>query len=258
MRSNRSRACRSGRPLRAALPARCGGSRGDRSRPGFSRRLGAGGPGGFKAGTGHGRRYLPDPDPHDRVENVILRRGSTRLFRRRRAPSRLLESGLLRPLAPVPFDAAPAAHCSSTSSACTTSPTPNRVDTATPPPQGSRASPAATIPAAPVATSASTSRWAVTSRTRSSTQHFSIRSSTRWAAAAIGPPNSRRASLPDDWRSTRSPLVPCERVTFYDRVVSRYFHTEAAALLATAVGIPQTRPAPRRVAGQPAGLPGYG
>ena len=47
-------------------------------------------------------------------------------------------------------------------------------------------------------------------------------------------------------------------LTFYDSLVSRYFHTEAAPLLATAVGIPQTTPAPSGTPGHPAELPGYG
>jgi hypothetical protein len=36
----------------------------------------------------------PDTDADDRVESVVLRRGSTRLFRRQRAPSPLLQWGL--------------------------------------------------------------------------------------------------------------------------------------------------------------------
>jgi SagB-type dehydrogenase family enzyme len=149
----------------------------------------------------------PVADPDDRVESVILRRGSTRLFRRQRAPSPLLEWVWLRPLVPCPSMLRQRAHCSSTSSACTTSPTPNRAGTATPPPEGSRDVPAARIPAPPVPTSALTSPWAATPHTRSSTPQRLTRSSTRSAAAATEPPNSKRASPPDDWRSTRSLLV---------------------------------------------------
>jgi hypothetical protein len=47
-------------------------------------------------------------------------------------------------------------------------------------------------------------------------------------------------------------------LTFYDSLVSGYFHTETAPLLATAVGIPETRPAPNGQPGHPAELPGYG
>ena len=47
-------------------------------------------------------------------------------------------------------------------------------------------------------------------------------------------------------------------LTFYDGVVSRYFRTRAAPLLATAVGIPDTTPAPSGTPGEPAELRGYG
>jgi SagB-type dehydrogenase family enzyme len=47
-------------------------------------------------------------------------------------------------------------------------------------------------------------------------------------------------------------------LTFYDGLVSRYFRTDAAPMLATAVGIPDTTPAPSGAPGQPAELRGYG
>ena len=43
-------------------------------------------------------------------------------------------------------------------------------------------------------------------------------------------------------------------LTFYDGLVSRYFHSDAAPMLATAVGIPVTTPAPSGAPGQPAEL----
>jgi hypothetical protein len=46
-------------------------------------------------------------------------------------------------------------------------------------------------------------------------------------------------------------------LTFYDGLVSRYFHTDAAPMLATAVGTPATRPAGSGAPGQPAELRGY-
>jgi len=51
----------------------------------------------------------PDVDTGDRVEDVILRRGSTRIFRRQAAPPALLEWGLAAASRAVPLDAAPAA-----------------------------------------------------------------------------------------------------------------------------------------------------
>lgn len=47
-------------------------------------------------------------------------------------------------------------------------------------------------------------------------------------------------------------------LTFYDGLVSRYFGTEASPLLATAVGVPDARPAPSGTPGRPAELRGYG
>jgi SagB-type dehydrogenase family enzyme len=47
-------------------------------------------------------------------------------------------------------------------------------------------------------------------------------------------------------------------LTFYDNLVSMYFRTDASPLLATAVGIPGTRPAPSGTPGRPAELRGYG
>jgi SagB-type dehydrogenase family enzyme len=47
-------------------------------------------------------------------------------------------------------------------------------------------------------------------------------------------------------------------LTFYDGLVSRYFDTDASPLLATAVGLPDTSPAPSGTPGQPVELRGYG
>jgi hypothetical protein len=46
-------------------------------------------------------------------------------------------------------------------------------------------------------------------------------------------------------------------LTFYDGMVSRYFHTSATPLLSTAVGIPATGPAPSGTPGRPIELRGY-
>ena len=47
-------------------------------------------------------------------------------------------------------------------------------------------------------------------------------------------------------------------LTFYDGLVSRYFHSEASPLLATAIGMPDTHPAPSGTPRRPAQLRGYG
>ena len=201
----------------------------------------------------------PDTDPDDRVENVILRRGSTRLFRRQRAPSPLLEWGLAAAGRAVPLDAAPAGtlleHLVSVH------------DVADAEPGGYRY----------------TAAGGFEGRTRSDDPraagtHLCLdqplggdSAYTVFHAAALGPlldtlggRGYRAAHLEAGIAAGRLALNAvalgdgATGLTFYDRLVSRYFHTEAAPLLATAVGIPQTRPAPNGAPGQPAELPGYG
>jgi hypothetical protein len=46
-------------------------------------------------------------------------------------------------------------------------------------------------------------------------------------------------------------------LTFYDGLVARYFRTDASPLLATAVGLPATAPAPSGLPGTPVELRGY-
>jgi nitroreductase len=46
-------------------------------------------------------------------------------------------------------------------------------------------------------------------------------------------------------------------LTFYDDLVSRYFRTDASPLLATAVGVPDSSPAPSGAPGSPVELRGY-
>ena len=201
----------------------------------------------------------PDPDPHDRVENVILRRGSTRLFRRRRAPSRLLEWGLPAAARAVPFDAAPAGtlleHLVSVH------------DVADAEPGGYRYTAAAGFEG-----------LTRSDDPRGAGSHLCLdqplggdSAYTVFHAALLDPlletlggRGYRAAQLEAGIAAGRLALnavavgAGASGLTFYDRVVSRYFHTEAAALLATAVGIPQTKPAPSGSPGQPAELPGYG
>jgi len=201
----------------------------------------------------------PDTDPDDRVENVILRRGSTRLFRRQQAPSSLLEWGLAAAGRAVPFDAAPAGtlleHLVSVH------------DVADAEPGGYRY----------------TAAGGFEGRTRSDDPraagtHLCLdqplggdSAYTVFHAAALGPlldtlggRGYRAAHLEAGIAAGRLALNAvalgggATGLTFYDRLVSRYFPTEAAPLLATAVGLPQTRPAPSGAPGQPAELRGYG
>src|SRR5918994_791937 len=200
----------------------------------------------------------PDPDVDDRVENIILRRGSTRLFRRQRAPSPLLEWGLAAACRAVPLDAAPAGtfleHFVSVH------------DVADAEPGGYRY----------------TTTGGFEGRTRSDNPraagaHLCLdqplggdSAYTVFHAAsldplfdALGGRGYRAAQLEAGIVAGRLALNAvalgggATGLTFYDSLVSQYFHTEAAPLLATAVGIPQTRPAPSGAPGHPAELPGY-
>jgi hypothetical protein len=200
-----------------------------------------------------------DTDPDDRVENVILRRGSTRLFRRQRAPSPLLEWGLAAAGRAVPLDVAPAGtlleHLVSVHEVADAEPGGYRY----------------------------TSAGGFEGRTRSDDPRAAgtrlcldqplggDSAYTVFHAAALGPVldtlggrGYRAAHLEAGIAAGRLALNAvalghgATGLTFYDRLVSRYFHTEAAPLLATAVGIPQTRPAPSGTPGHPVELAGYG
>jgi SagB-type dehydrogenase family enzyme len=201
----------------------------------------------------------PDTDPDDRVEHVVLRRGSTRLFRRQRAPSPLLEWGLAAAGRAVPLDAAPAGtlleHLV------------NVHDVADAEPGGYRYTAAGGFEGR-----------ARSDDPRATGTHLCLdqplggdSAYTVFHAAALDPVldtlggrGYRAAQLEAGIAAGRLALNAvavgegATGLTFYDRLVSRYFHTEAAPLLAAAVGIPQTRPAPSGVPGQPAELHGYG
>ncbi len=201
----------------------------------------------------------PDTDHDDRVESVILRRGSTRLFHRQRAPSPLLEWGLAAAGRAVPLDAAPAGtlleHLVSVH------------DVADAEAGGYRY----------------TAAGGFEGRTRSDDPRAAATrlcldqplggdsAYTVFHAAALGPVldtlggrGYRAAHLEAGIAAGRLALNAvalghgATGLTFYDRLVARYFHTEAAPLLATAVGLPQTSPAPSGTPGHPAELAGYG
>jgi SagB-type dehydrogenase family enzyme len=201
----------------------------------------------------------PDRDPNDRVEDVILRRGSTRLFRRRRAPSPLLEWGLAAAARAVPLDAAPAGslleHLVSVH------------DVADAEPGGYRYTAAAGFEGV---TRSDDPRRAGT-RLCLDQPLGGDSAYTVFHAAALDPlldtlggRGYRAAHIEAGIAAGRLALnavaigAGATGLTFYDLAVSRYFHTEAAPLLATAVGIPETRPAPSGSPGRPAELPGYG
>ncbi len=201
----------------------------------------------------------PDTDADDRVERVILRRGSTRLFRRQRAPSPLLEWGLAAAGRAVPLDAAPAGtlleHLVSVHDVVDTEPGGYRYTAA-----------------------AGFERRTRRDDPRAAGTHLCLdqplggdSSYTVFHAAALDPlldtlggRGYRAAQLEAGIAAGRLALNAvalgdgATGLTFYDHLVSRYFDTEAAPLLATAVGIPETSPARSGVPGQPAELSGYG
>jgi SagB-type dehydrogenase family enzyme len=198
------------------------------------------------------------PAAGDRVEEVILRRGSTRLFRRQTAPAPLLEWGLAAACRAVPVDAAPAGtlleHLV------------NVHDVADAEPGGYRY----------------TATAGFETRTRSDDPraigaHLCLdqplggdSAYTVFHAAtldplldALGGRGYRAAQLEAGIIAGRLALNAvaladgATGLTFYDRLVSRYFRTDAAPMLATAVGIPVTTPAPSGTPSQPAELRGY-
>ena len=200
----------------------------------------------------------PDTHPNDRVENVILRRGSTRLFRRERAPSPVLEWGLAAAARAVPLDAAPAGtlieHLVSVH------------DVADAEPGGYRYTAAGFE-----GLTRSDDPRAAGTRLCLDQPLGGDSAYTVFHAAALDPlletlggRGYRAAQLEAGIAAGRLALnavavgAGATGLTFYDRLVSRYFHTEAAPLLATAVGVPLTRPAPSGAPGQPVELSGYG
>ncbi len=201
----------------------------------------------------------PDAATTEGVEQVILRRGSTRLFRRRTAAAHLLEWGLAAATRAVPVDAAPAGtlleHLV------------NVHDVADAEPGGYRYTP----------------YGGFEGRTRSDDPraagaHLCIdqplggdSAYTVFHAAtldplfdALGGRGYRAAQLEAGIVGGRLALNAvaladgATGLTFYDTLVSTYFRTDAAPMLATAVGIPDTTPAPSGTPGQPAELRGYG
>ena len=197
-------------------------------------------------------------DPNDRVERVILRRGSTRLFRRETAPSALLEWGLAAAARVAPLDAAPAGtlleHLVTVH------------DVAEAEPGGYRY----------------TARDGFEGRSRFDDPRAAgarlcldqplggDSAFTVFHAAALDPlldvlggRGYRAAQLEAGIAAGRLALnavalgAGATGLTFYDALVSRAFDTDAAPLLATAVGIPDTAPAPSGTPGHPAELRGY-
>jgi SagB-type dehydrogenase family enzyme len=201
----------------------------------------------------------PGTDPDDRVEDVILRRGSTRLFRRQRAASPLLAWGLAAAARAVPLDAPPAGtlldHLVTVH------------DVADVEPGGYHYSAVGGFERrVPNDDPRAAGRRLCLDQPLGGDSAYTV-----FHAAALDPlldalggRGYRAAQLEAGIAAGRLALNAvalgggATGLTFYDGRVSRYFQTDAAPLLAAAVGIPQTRPAPSGTPGRPAELRGYG
>jgi nitroreductase len=200
-----------------------------------------------------------DVDAADRVEDVVLRRGSTRLFRRETAASALLEWSLAAAARAVPVDVAPTRTLLKHFV--------NVHDVAD----------------AEAGGYCYTAEGGYEGRTRvddarGAGSHLCLdqplggdSAYTVFHAAALDPlldalggRGYRVAQLEAGIAAGRLALnavalgAGATGLTFYDNLVSRYFETDAAPLLATAVGIPETHPAPHGTPGHPVELGGYG
>lgn len=198
-------------------------------------------------------------DPDDRVEDVILRRGSTRLFRRERAPAPLLAWGLGAATRAVPLDAAPAGtlleHLV------------NVHDVEGAEPGGYRHTAAGTWEMHVAREDARRAgRRLCLDQPLGGDSAYTVFQAARLdpLLATLGGRGYRAAHLEAGIVAGRLALAAvtlgggATGLTFYDGLVSRYFGTGAAPLLATAVGVPETRPAPSGTPGRPVELSGYG
>jgi SagB-type dehydrogenase family enzyme len=199
------------------------------------------------------------PDPDDRIEDVICRRGATRMFHQETAPSSLLEWGLAAASRAVPSDATAGGtlldHLVVVHDIASIGPGRYRYEAAGGmqdhvPDDDPRASGARLCLGQPLGgDSAYTAFHAVAlDRLLDNLGGRGYRAAHLEAGIAAG-----RLSL-------ASVALGCGAtgLTFYDGEVSRYFGTDAAPLLATAVGVPATGPAPYGGPGAPAELRGYG
>jgi SagB-type dehydrogenase family enzyme len=211
-------------------------------------------------------RYAPatiDPPspshPEDRIEEVILGRGSTRLFRRQQTPADLLRWAMASAARAAPLDVAPAGTLLEHFA--------NVHDVAGTDPGGYRYTPLGgfeprTLSDDPRAAAA----HLCLDQPLGGDAAYTVFHSADLAPLldALGGRGYRAAQLEAGITAGRLALAAvaldhgATGLTFYDRLVSRYFHTEASPLLATAVGVPSTRPAPSGSPGHPAELRGYG
>jgi nitroreductase len=201
----------------------------------------------------------PGPGPADRVEEVILRRGSSRLFEPSPVPEALLVWGLGAATRAVPGDLTPGEtlleHLVNVHGLERVSPGPYRYT----PAGGYEPVPGSPDP-----------RGAATRLCLDQPLGGDAAFTTFHAAAldrlleAGGARAYRAAHLEAGIVAGRLSLnasalgYGATGLTFYDSLVARYFDTVALPLLATAVGRPGSSPAPSGLPGRPAALTRYG
>lgn len=197
-------------------------------------------------------------DRHDRVEDVILRRGSTRVFRPQPAPPDLLSWGLAAATTTFPRDTAPGGtfleHYVNVHAIPGLDPGgylyagENRY-------QGRARSDDARAYGARLCLD----------QPLGGDSAYTVFHATGLdgLVAALGGRAYRAALLEAGLVAGRLALNAtaleggATGLTFYDGLVGRYFRTDASPLLATAVGVPDTRPAPSGSPGAPIELHGY-
>jgi SagB-type dehydrogenase family enzyme len=198
-------------------------------------------------------------DPDDRIEDVICRRGATRMFHQEIAPSSLLAWGLAAAGRAVPSDASAGGtlldHLVIVHDVTATEPGAYRYDAAGGmqdhvPDDDPRTSGARLCLGQPLGGDSAYTVFHAAALDRL-LDHIGGRG---YRAAHL------EAGIAAGRLSLASVALGCGAtgLTFYDGEVSRYFGTDATPLLATAVGIPATGPAPCGAPGAPAELRGYG
>lgn len=218
----------------------------------------------------------------DRVEDVILRRGSTRLFDPGPVPEELLHWGLVAATRAVPGDAAPGAtlleHLVSVHGVEGMAPGAYRYTgrrgfepAGHPEPDGfepaggddARQSPVAAR-RSPVAARRAAARLCLDQPLGGDSAFTAFQAAELDRLLQIAGARAYRAAhLEAGIVAGRLSLNAtalgsgATGLTFYDAAVAGYFNTTALPLLATAVGRPETSPAPSGTPGRPAALSGY-
>jgi SagB-type dehydrogenase family enzyme len=207
----------------------------------------------------------PAPRPADRVEDVILRRGSTRLFKRSTVEAAALSWGLAAASRAVPTDAGRGAtlleHLVSVHGVEGIAPGPYRYS----PGRGYEPGGTGSSGTGPAEHRHLATRLCL-GQPLGGDSAF-----TSFAAADLerllegaGARAYRTAHLEAGIVAGRLSLnaaalgLGATGLTFYDGAVARHFGAAALPLLATAVGPPETKPAPSGKPGRPAALRGYG